>query len=101
MGKHTKYHCGNIENPYSCNPENNNNRVIDIGIYHGSGIPKGEMVKFDNKPMFNREAHKWKCLVFDYQGGKYQLFQVFGHIAATHGDKSGIVNARWDIPIED
>ena len=101
MVRHMKYHWWDKEIPYKRNPENSNNKVIDGRTYHGLGIPKAEMVKFNNKSMFNAETQKWQCIVYKYQRDRYQRYQVFGHIAATHWYTSRILNTRWNIPLQD
>ena len=53
-----KYHRGGQENPYVGNTENNNINAIDRGTYHGIGVPKAEMIKFNRKSTLNKETQK-------------------------------------------
>ena len=48
---------------------------------------------------FDKQAQTWKCTICNYTREKRQLYQVFGHIAASHGYESRVPNERRDILI--
>ena len=96
--KHEKFHCGNPESAYNNNSEPG---IIDRRTPYGFGIPKTDMRYFNENVLFNANTQSWNFLNCDYTRDKYQWYQVFGHVAATHGYTSRIPNERWGIQIQD
>jgi len=98
MIKHREYHCEQEENKYH---NHSADGVIDRRAPFGFGIPNNNKRIFGDKADFNATTQTWNCLICNFKRGKYQRYQVFGHIAATHGYTSRIPNERWGIPIDE
>ena len=87
MGKRRNSQCGCKINSYWNNNEEPENRTVDRITYHGFGIQKEAMGKFNARSMFNAETQEWQRLVCNLERGEYDRYQVFGYIAATNGYK--------------
>jgi len=89
--KHEQYHCGNEENAYR---NNSKEGIIDRRTPYGFGIPNNDKMIFNDVALLDTQTHHRKC---NYKRGKYQRYQVFGHIAAANGYESRVPNERCDI----
>ena len=85
MGKHMK--------------DNQESNTIDRMTYHGVGIRRENVEMSDSDAMFNMETQQWKRPIRDFKRDKYQRYQVFGEIAATHGYTARVANSRRNIPL--
>jgi len=92
--KHEQYHCGNEENAYR---NNSDEGKIGSRTPYGFGIPNNDRRLFNDMALFGVNTQQWKCLLCGYKRDKYQRYQVFGHIASTHGYISRVPNERWGI----
>ena len=92
--KHEKYHCGRGDNAYN---NNSGDGIIDRRTPYGFGTPDSDKRLFNNMALFDATTQHWKCLICDYKRNKHQRYQVFGHIASTHGYESRVPGERWGI----
>ena len=75
--------------------------TIDRRAHCGFGTPSNGESLFNDMALFGKPTQRWNCTPCDYSRGKYQRYQVFGYIAATHGYTSRVPSERWRIPPND
>ena len=71
---------------------------IDRRTRYGAGIPKDDLYMFNGKITYDKLRKKWKCLLCNFERGKYGWCQVFGHVASTHCYSTAKNSDRWNIP---
>ena len=94
--KQENFHCGNEISMYQNNCDQG---IIDRRTPYGFGIPKQDMKLFNQTAIFGKQQQRWKCLLCNYKRDRCQWYQVFGHIAATHGHTSRVPNKRRGIKL--
>ena len=93
--KRTYYHCGNDgKKPYVNNGKEGG---VNRHTRHGAGVPREDMYMFNGEITYGEIKTGWKCLMCNFERGRFGRFQVFGNVSRKRCYQSGGTE-RWNIP---